>query len=50
MEERREQLDLPAADPELELAAAVERDPVLGAAVVELEEPLDGAEPRRLAS
>ena len=48
MEERREQLDLAAADAELELAAAVERDPVLVAAVVELEEPLERAEPRRL--
>ena len=34
--------------PELELAATVDRDPMLGAVVVEVEEPLDGAEARRL--
>ena len=48
MEERREQLDLVAADAELELPAAVRADPVVGAVVVGGEEPLDGAEPRGL--
>src|SRR5262249_22012465 len=48
MEERGEQLDLAAADPELELAAAVEHDPALLGVVVEVEEPLERAEARRL--
>ena len=45
MEERGEQLDLRAAGAELELPAAVERDPACLARVVEVEEPLDRAEP-----
>ena len=44
MEERREVLDLAAADAELELAAAVGADAVLLAVVVRGEEPLDRAE------
>ena len=48
MEERRERLDLAAAGSELELAAAVEHDPLLLAVVVEVEQPLQRAEPRRL--
>ena len=48
MEERRQQLDVPAADPELPLPAAVRADPASLAVVVRLEEPVDGPEPRRL--
>ena len=48
MEERGEVLDLTAARPQLELAAAVDRDPVLGAVVVEVEEAPHRAETRRL--
>ena len=48
MEERGEVLDLAAARPELELAAAVDLDPVRRAVVVEVEEPLHAAEARRL--
>src|SRR5262245_46200341 len=47
-EERREDLDLAAADAELELATAVEHDPFLLAALVELEQPLQRPEARRL--
>ena len=48
MEERREQLDLVAADAELELPAAVRADPLLGAVVVGAEELRHGTEARRL--
>ena len=41
-------LDLAAARAELALAAAVDRDAVLGAIVVAVEEALDAAEARRL--
>src|SRR5205085_7948088 len=44
MKERRELLDVRATRPELELSAAVERDPVLLASRVEREEPLERAE------
>src|SRR5262249_4407384 len=49
VEEGREHLDLAAAGAELELAATVEGDALLPAALVELEQPLDRAEARRLA-
>ena len=49
VEERGEHLDLVAARAELELAAAVEGDPVPLARVVEIEEAPHRAEPRRLA-
>ena len=48
MEQRREQLNVPAARAELPLAAAVRADAVRLAVVVGGEEPLDRAEPRRL--
>jgi len=41
-------LDLAAAGAELELAAPVDLDPVRGAVVVEVEEPPDAPEARRL--
>src|SRR4051794_1669132 len=49
MEQRSEQLDLVAPRPELELPAAVERDPFARAGVVEVEEALHRSEARRLA-
>src|ERR1700754_3513788 len=48
MEERGEQLDVPAADAELVLAAAVGAHPALLAELVGLEQGPHGAEPRRL--
>src|SRR5207247_6402175 len=48
MEERGEVLDLAAPRPELPLPAAVRADLVLGAVVVGVEEPANGAEARRL--
>ena len=48
MEQAGEELDLAPADVQLELPAAVELDPVLGAPVVELEQPRDRPEARRL--
>src|SRR3954447_11623421 len=48
IEERRERLNLPPADIELELAAAVETDAVCIAVLDALEQPFDGAEARRL--
>src|SRR5919108_1582890 len=48
VEERGQVLDLPAAGAELELAAAVDRDPVLLAVFVGVEEVLERAEPRGL--
>src|SRR5262249_61952822 len=48
MEGRGEQLDLVAADTELELTAAVRADLAVGAAVVGGKEPFDGAEARGL--
>ena len=48
MEERGEVLDLAAAGAELELAAAVDLDPVRRAVVVEVEEPPHAPEARRL--
>src|ERR1051325_2576419 len=48
IEERRESLDLAPADVELELAAAVQPDPVRIAVLDALEQPRNGAEPRRL--
>ena len=48
VEERGEVLDLAAAGPELELAAAVERDPALVAGVVEVEQVAHRAEAGRL--
>jgi hypothetical protein len=48
MEQRRVVLDLPAAGPQLELAAAVRADPLLSAVLDRFREPPDAAEPRRL--
>src|SRR3982751_75899 len=48
VEERRERLDLPPPDIELELAAAVEADPAGVAVLDALQQPFDGAEARRL--
>ena len=48
VEECRQELDLVAADPELELTAAVRADPLLGAVVVGAEELRHGTEARRL--
>src|SRR5436190_10008045 len=49
VEERSKHLDLAAPDAELELAAAVERDPVLLTALVELEQAPNRPEARGLA-
>src|SRR4029079_12594361 len=48
VEDRRQVLDLAAADAELELAAAVALDPVFLAVLVELEERAQAAGARRL--
>ena len=48
MEDRRQQLDLPAAGAELELPAAVRADVACGEPVVGVEQALEAAEARRL--
>src|ERR1700730_12316546 len=48
IEQRREHLDVPAPDAELELAAAVYLDPGCGAVLDALEQPLGRPEARRL--